>query len=181
MKRILVTGAGGSAAYNFIESLRHNPDNERFYIIGTDVSRYHIELANVDKRYIVPEVNDPYYLGKLNEIIKREEIDFLHCQPDVEVNFLSKNKDKIKTKTFLPNPKTVEICQNKMEFNKILKQNDIAVPDAYYISTKEDLEKSLEILFKTNEKVWLRAIHGAGSRAALPVKKFEHADIWIDY
>lgn len=181
MKRILVTGAGGSAAYNYIESLRHNPKKEKFFIVGTDISRYHIELSSLDRRYIVPKCESPDYLEKVNKIIELEKIDFLHCQPDQDANFFSKNKDKIKAKTFLPDPKTVDICQNKMVFNKILRDNNLVVPDAFYLESEKDLENALEILFKTNEKVWLRAIRGAGSRAALPIKKIEHAKMWIDY
>lgn len=181
MKRVLVTGAGGSAAYNFIESLRDNPGGEKFYIVGADVSRYHIELANVDKRYIIPGVSAPDYVDKLNRLIEKEKIDFVHSQPDIEVNFLSRNKEKVKAKTFLPNSTTIDLCQNKMQFNSILKNNGIAVPDAFYLESEGDLEKALKILLSDNEKVWLRAIRGAGSRAALPVKEVQHAKAWIDY
>lgn len=181
MKRILVTGAGGSAAYNFIESLRNNPKNEEFYIVGADMSKYHIELANVDKRYIIPGVNDKSYMKKLNKIIKKEKIDFIHAQPDVEVNYLSKNRHKIKTRTFLPNLNTVDICQDKMRFNEILRKNNIAVPEAYHIKDKDELRRVMDKLLKKNKKVWVRAIRGAGSRAALPVTKSSHAESWIDY
>ena len=68
-KRILVTGAGGSAAHNYIESLRHNEKKESFFIVGADMKKYHIELANVDKRYIIPEVSNKNYLAKLNQLI----------------------------------------------------------------------------------------------------------------
>ncbi|MBI2426790.1 MAG: ATP-grasp domain-containing protein [Candidatus Kerfeldbacteria bacterium] len=181
MKRILVTGAGGSACYNFIESLRDNNSGEKFYIVGTDVSRYHIELSNVDKRYIVPRVTEPRYFDVVNTIIEREKIDFLHCQPDIEVEVLSREKDRIHTRTLLPRPETVEICQDKMRFNTILRKNNLPVPEAYHITSENDLEKAMEALLRTNEKVWLRAIHGAGSRGAIPVKKLEHARMWIDY
>jgi carbamoyl-phosphate synthase large subunit len=181
MKRILVSGAGGSAAYNFIESLRNNPEKEKFYIVGADISQYHIELANVDKRYLLPKISDSNYLKKLNELINKEKIDFLHGQPDAEVLFFSKNRKKIYTKTFLPEHKTIEICQNKMELTTLLKKAKVNVPEAYHVTSKEDLKESMNTLLKTNEKVWIRAIRGAGSRAALPVKKSSHAQMWVDY
>lgn len=181
MRKILVTGAGGSASYNYIESLRHNPQKEKFYIVGTDVSKYHLELAQVDKRYLIPRIEDSKYLEKLNYIIKKEKISFLHPQPDPEVSFLSKNKNKIQTKTLLPSFKTITICQNKMLLHDLLKKNNVNVPEAYHIASIKDLKTALKHLLKKNEKVWLRAIKGAGSRAALPVKCFEHAKMWIDY
>lgn len=181
MKRILVTGAGGSAASNYIESLRHNPKKEKFYIIGVDKSRYHIELADVDKRYLMPAIDDPSYIHKLNTIIKKENIDFVHPQPDVEVLLLSKYVRNIKAKMLLPNPETIELCQNKMQLTALLKKNNLNVPEAYYLESEKDLANALKKLFKTNEKVWLRAIRGAGSRAGLPVKNIDHAKMWIDY
>jgi predicted ATP-grasp superfamily ATP-dependent carboligase len=181
MKRILVSGAGGSASYNFILSLRKNQKKEKFYLVGMDTSPYHIELSPVDKRYIVPKFSDRNYTDKINEIIKKEKIDFFHIQPDGEVYFISKNRNKINTKTFLPDHKAINLCQNKMKFNSFMKKNGISVPEAYFIDSKDALRKSLKILLKKNDKAWLRAIKGAGARAALPVTNYNQAQGWIDY
>jgi hypothetical protein len=51
MRRILVTGAGGLAAANFVHSLRLA--SEPFYVVGTDTSKFHLELAPVDERYLL--------------------------------------------------------------------------------------------------------------------------------
>lgn len=181
MKRILVTGAGGSASYNYIESLRNNPDKEKFYIVGADVSPYHIELANVDKRYILPKISDANYIDKLNSLIKKEQIDFLHIQPDSELYFISEHRNLIATKMLLPSHEMVSICQNKMELTVLLKKADVNVPEAYFIRSKKELRVAMDVLLKTNEKVWVRAIRGAGSKAALPVKKYAQAKMWIEY
>ncbi|OGG32056.1 hypothetical protein A3I51_01165 [Candidatus Gottesmanbacteria bacterium RIFCSPLOWO2_02_FULL_38_8] len=181
MKRILVTGAGGSASHNYIESLRNNHRNEKFFIIGTDVIKYHLELCHVNRSYIIPKVNNPQYLTKLNYIIKKEKIDFLHPQPDPEVIFLTKNKNKIAAKTLLPSYTTLTICQNKMLLHDLLEKNSVDVPEAYHITSHKDLRSALKTLLRKHEKVWLRAIRGAGSRAALPVKSIEHAKMWINY
>lgn len=181
MKRILVTGAGGSAASNYIQSLRHNPKKEKFYIVGVDKKKYHIELANVDKRYLLPGIDDPSYISKLNKIIATEKIDLVHPQPDVEVDFLARHTKDVKAKMLLPKPETIDLCQNKMQLTDLLKKNNLNVPEAYYLESEKDLKKALKKLLKTNEKVWLRAIRGAGSRAALPVKNVDHAKMWVDY
>jgi len=179
MKRILVTGAGGPAASNFIKSLRMAP--EKFYIVGTDINHYHLELSDVDKAYILPSVSSSNYLRLLNQIIKKEKIELIHSQPDPEVIFLSENREKINTKVFLPAKKTIRICQNKIETYNILKKNNIPVGESYLVKNVKDLRKALRNLLKNHEKVWIRAIKGAGSRAALPIKYFEHAKMWIDY
>ncbi len=180
MKRILITGAGGSAAYNFYDSLKLAFGDD-LYVVGTDVKPFHLELIEVDKKYLVPPVTDPTYIDVINRIIEDEQIDLIHPQPDVEVNFISKNRDKFNAKVFLPEYDVVEACHDKMTFNKLLADKGIAVPKAYYIATPQDLKDSLQDLLTIQPKVWLRAIRGAGSRGSLPINSFYQGDAWIDY
>ena len=179
VKRILVTGAGGSAAHNFIESLRIS--GEKFYIVGADVKKFHIEMSDVDERVIIPLVSDKNYLAKLNKLILEKQIDLVHPQPDPEVLFLSRNREKVKTLLYLPCKETVEICQEKMKLMTLLSKHGVAIPESYIVSSEKDLKTNLAKILKKNEKVWLRATTGAGSRASLPVKYFEHARSWINY
>ncbi len=179
VKKILVTGAGGSASHNFIESLRIS--GERFYIIGADVKKYHIELSDVDERVIIPMVSDKNYLKTLNRLIVDKQIDFVHAQPDPEVLLLSSARDKIKTKLFLPNRETIEICQEKMRLMELLSSHGVPIPKSYPVNSERDLKIYLGKILRNNEKAWLRATRGAGSKASLSVKYFEHARMWIDY
>lgn len=179
MTRILITGAGGSAAYNFYDALKLAFDD--LYVVGVDAHPEHLELIDVDKRYTVPLVSDPAYIDAINKIIEKEKIEFVHPQPDVEVNFLSQHKDKINAKLFLPDYDVIEACHDKMQFNKILTEKNVAVPAALHIKTPDDLKRSLKELTKTQPKIWLRAIRGAGSRASLPINSFYQGDAWIDY
>lgn len=181
MKRILVTWAGWSAAYNFIESLRNNPEGEQFYIVWTDTKKFHIELSNIDAAYQVPLTSDPKYLEIINEIIHREQIEFVHSQPEQEVLFFSENKDKLNAKIFFPDIETIKICQDKMRFNTILRDLNMPVPESYMVTDEESLRISLDKILQNNEKAWVRAIRWAGSKWALPVIEFEQAKSWIEY
>jgi len=179
MKRILITGAGGSAAYNFRDALRLSGDD--YYIVGTDIKPYHLELMDVDKKYLVPPVTDEAYLPTINQIIEKEKIDFVHPQPDVEVAYLSQHHKDVKAKIFLPDFDAVEKCHDKMEFNKILTNKGVAVPKAFHITDPQSLKEALDELLHIQPKVWLRAIRGAGSRGSLPINSFYQGDAWIDY
>ena len=179
MKRILITGAGGSAAFNFIDSLRIAPED--FYIVGVDTKPYHLELSPVDRRYVVPRCSDPSYILTLNKIIQKESIDFVHAQPDTEVMVISQNRHKIKAKTFLPEHQVLETFANKMKCNEVWKKNNVQVPEAYYITSEKDLETNMQKLLINHEKIWLRAVRGAGSKASLPVKTIAQAKSWINY
>ncbi|MGH3622291.1 MAG: hypothetical protein ACRDQ5_10940, partial [Sciscionella sp.] len=179
MVNILITGAGGSAAYNFCDALARSANEYR--IVGTDIKPYHLELLDADVRYLVPPVRDPDYLDVLNDIIAKEEIDFVHPQPDVEVDFLAEHSPKLAARTFLPDPAAVRLCQDKMAFNEQMSASGVPVPAARHIRSADDLRSGIEELSAISNRVWLRAIRGAGSRASLPVDSFYQGDAWIDY
>lgn len=179
MKRILVLGAGGSASANFIASLRMAP--EPFYIVGTDVKPYHLELSQVDQRYLLPLATSPDYIPKLNRLIEREEIGLVHPQSDVEVDTLSEHRQEVAARLFLPAQETVRLCHHKMALVEKLGQAGLPVAESYLIGSERDLEQALQALLSRHEKAWLRAVRGAGSRAALPIKSAEHGRAWINY
>ncbi len=176
MKRILVTGAGGSPAVNFTRSLREAPED--FYLVGTDASKYYLTRAEVDARYLVPTVDDPQYLDVINHIIAKEKIEFVHAQNDAEVNFLSENREKINAKTLFPDKKTVKICQDKFQSFEKWEAAGIKVPKTFIIKNKKDLEKAFKEL---GGKMWVRAISGAGGRGSLPVYDIPTAEKWLDF
>jgi len=186
MKRIIVTGAGGSAAVNFIKSLRMA--KEKIFVVGTDISKEHLELSNADKKYQFVPVSDQSYLEKLNRLIELEKVEFVHPQPDVEVIFISENREKINAITFLPDKKTIKLCQNKIECNEALLKAGVPVPESHRIKNDDDLKSAFEQLLPKNsknsdknDKLWFRAIKGAGSKASLPIREPEHAKMWMDY
>ncbi len=181
-KRILVTGAGGPAAINFIKSLRMVKEDS-FYIVGTDVNKFHIEVSPVDARYIVPKATAEDYVDKLNEIIEKEEIEMVHPQPDIEVLVIAENRNRINAITRLPKTETIRICQDKQKTAEILKRAGVPVPESIRIKSRDHVEDAFSQLVELCEQevVWVRAIKGAGSKAALPVKEVEHAIAWMDY
>jgi biotin carboxylase len=177
--RILITGAGGSAAYNFRDAISLSGRDYR--IIATDVKPYHLELFDAERKYLVAPVSDPAYLDVMNTIIEREKIDFVHPQPDVEVAFLAEHHAKLAAPTFLPPSSVVELCHDKMAFNAHMKAAGVPVPEAVHITSPDDLKQALETLLATAPRIWLRAIRGAGSKASLPINSFYQGDAWIDY
>lgn len=179
MTNILLTGAGGSAAYNFKDAVDLAGKGYRF--VATDVKPYHVELIDVAKRYLIPPVSDPGYLTAINKIIEQEGIDFVHPQPDIEVAFFAEHRDKLNAPVFLPEQSAVELCHDKMLFNKRMAEVGVAVPAAFHITSQQDLKDALAELQKIQPRVWLRAIRGAGAKASLPISSFYQGDAWIDY
>ncbi|MCW4024588.1 MAG: ATP-grasp domain-containing protein [Candidatus Bathyarchaeota archaeon] len=176
MKRILCTGAGGPAGINFVKSLQIAP--EQMHIVGTEASEYFQFMAPTKTTYKVPLAKDPSYIDTLNEIIQKENIDFLHAQPDVEVEVISENREKLNAPVYLPSKQAVLACQDKFESARVWKQKDIPVAKTILIKKEEDIDRAFEEL---GSPIWIRATHGAGGRGSTPADNRETAVSWIRY
>ena len=176
MKNILVTGAGGPAGLNFINSLLDAP--EKMNIISSDINKFHLELTPTKDKIILPEYEKNNYIEKLNEVIDNFNIDFLHSQPDGEVKIISENRNQIKTKIFLPAKNTIKICQDKDLSSNIWAKEGILKQSSLIINTKKDLDDAANIF---GYPYWLRASVGASSRGSSLIKNKETAFHWIEY
>lgn len=176
LKRVVVTGAGGPAGINFIMSLRIAP--EKIFILGTEANEYFVHLSPADKKYLVPKAKDSAYIDKLNEILRKEKADFLHAQPDVEVEVVSENREKLEANTFLPSKEAVKTCQDKLKSAEIWMKKDVPVAKTVEIQTEHDVERAFEEL---GSPLWIRARHGAGGIGSTPAYNKETALAWIKY
>ncbi len=179
IKRILVGGAGGAPALNFIRSLRKT--KEKFYIIGVTCNKYDLCKCKglVDKYFLVPPAKDePDYVGVIKQIINETKPHFIHAQNDEEVFTVSKYRDELAVNTFLPRHEIVEICQDKFKSALIWKEAGLNVPKTFLINNEHDLKEAFN---KIKGKVWVRAISGAFGKWSLPTDSFNFARHWINY
>lgn len=176
MKRVLVTGAGGPAGINFVMSLKIAP--EKIFVVGTEANSYFIHLAPTDKKYLVPNAAEPSYIAKLNEIIRKERVEFVHAQPDVEVAAISENREKLEAKVFLPSRRAVGVCQDKLESAKVWEKSNIPVAKFLELQNEKDVNKAFEEL---GSPIWIRARYGAGGRGSTLAHNKDTAFAWIKY
>jgi carbamoyl-phosphate synthase large subunit len=176
MKRLIITGAGGSAGIGFTRCIRKA--NERIFTLGTDTSERMIHFAETDKKALVPRADSKGYIDALNELISKFKIDMLHAQPDLEIKRISEDRERLNCIVFLPSKEAIRICSDKFKLQRKLMQREVPTPKAIKINSKKDLVKAFE---EFGNIVWLRAIKGAGGRGSLLVKNIEHGIAWIDY
>jgi carbamoyl-phosphate synthase large subunit len=176
MKKILVCGAGGSPAINFIRSVRLM--KEKVFLVGIDCNKYNLQRTETDIKLLVPKVSEPDYLEILNDIIREYEIEFMHIQNDKEIEFISSNREKVKTKLFLPKNETVEICLDKFKSYQAWKKAGILVPKTILVKNHNDLKKAFK---KLGPKIWLRDIKGAAGQGSYPTDDFDEAVGWINF
>lgn len=175
-KKILVEGSGGPAGIGFCRSLRtHRP---KFWILGTDTNPYYLLRSVVDKQVFLSKMSEKKSVNRLNKLIDDFKIDFIHAQPDQSVRLISKNRKKLNCNLFLPDDKTILICQNKFLTYKMWKAVGLNTPETYLISTPKDLKESFK---KLGKDVWIREIHGAAGKNSLPTNNLEVAHSWIDF
>lgn len=176
MKRVLITGSGGPAGVNFVDSLRQA--DEQIYLVGADANRFHLCWPQTDAKYEIPKANSNEFIDKINELIEKESIGMVHPQPDIEVIVLSENREKINARTFLPARQTVKICQDKFMSSAYWNRDGLQTVKTIYVKNMNDL-KEAERLF--GYPYWLRASVGFSSRGSTLVERPETAKAWIDY
>jgi len=176
MKKILVTGAGGPAGINFVMSLKIAP--EKMFIVGTEANEYFFHLVPTDKKYLVPKATEANYIDRLNEIIRKEHIEFVHVQPDIEVAIISEKRERLEANVFLPSKNAVRICQDKFESAKLWKKHNVPVARFQELRGESDIDNAFK---EFGKPIWIRARHGAGGKGSTPAYKKETALSWIKY
>jgi carbamoyl-phosphate synthase large subunit len=175
-KRVLCTGAGGPAGINFVKSLKVSP--EKLCIVGTEANEHYLHTMPTDVKFLVPKAKDPSYMDCLNDIIRKERIDFLHAQPDVEVEIISEQREKLEAPVFLPSKQAVRACQDKLASANAWKSKGIPVARTIVIRHESDVDRAFEEL---GSSIWIRATRGAGGRGSTPAGNRETAVSWINY
>jgi carbamoyl-phosphate synthase large subunit len=180
LRRILVTGAGGSPATNFVRSLRESP--ERFHLIGADCNKYYLERAETDERFLIPETGDPDYLDILCGLAAETGAELIHCQPDQEIAVVSQHRDRLLaqgTRTFLPAHTTIETLQDKYASFLAWQKAGLPVPATKMIHTPADLDSAFADL---GPVIWLRAVVSpGGGKGSLRATDPEMARAWLDF
>lgn len=176
MKRVLVTGAGGPAGINFVMSLRICP--EKMFLVGTEADPYFVHLVPTDEKFLVPRSDEADYIDKLNDIIRRERVEFVHPQPDSEVAVVSDKRDRLEAKVFLPSRKAVCTCQDKLESARLWRKSDVPVARFLELRGESDIDKAFE---EFGVPLWVRARHGAGGRGSTLADNKETAFSWTRY
>jgi carbamoyl-phosphate synthase large subunit len=127
---------------------------------------------------LIPRAKEPSFVDRLNEIIRKEKIDFLHAQPDVEVEVVSEKREKIEANVFLPSKSAVKACQDKLESAKVWKKRGVPVARIIELREERDVHKAFA---EFGSPIWIRARHGAGGRGSTPADNRETALSWINY
>ncbi len=174
MIKVLVTGAGGSPALNFVRSLREAGD---YYLIGVDANMYSLCRAETDEKHLVPVASDENYIPVMKQIIAETEPDLVHPQHSREVPVIGKHRHELGARVFLPRQTAVNVCDDKMLSYDYWQAAGITVPETMMVFTHADIDRAFSVL---GPKVWIRATSGSGGRGAITITDPHFAYYWID-
>lgn len=168
MHTIALLGAGGPAGFNFIRAL--DADGMRVRIRAYDANPLHLKLLPETASVVVePEVGGATTYEELGAA------DLVHAQPDPLVATLSARRGGVRT--FLPGPKTIELCQDKFASAVVWAKSEL-VRAPVLVTFRGDLSAAEREL---HYPLWLRARRGAGARHATYAKDRDTAGMWIHY
>jgi carbamoyl-phosphate synthase large subunit len=168
---ILISAAGSGGTNGILNSF----DGE---IIGITNNRFKLFSSKI-KAFLVPNaIDEENYINRVNEIIKKNKITLFIPNSDIEVYIVSKNLEKIKTKTFLPSFKMIDLSFDKLKLHKRLEKLKINTPKTYHMKSIKDLKKPFSELKKP---LWCRIREGAGSQHTSKVISKKDAKFFIKH
>lgn len=169
---ILSAGTRNKIVQYFKKELNGNGN-----VIATDCSNIAPAIYDADKFYITKRIDEDGYLESIIDICIKEKIDALFTLIDPEINLISENIEKFKEIGVTPivsDFNKVEMCFNKYEMYKFLKENNFKTALSYI--DKEEFYKDLNE-GKINFPVFVKPVKGSASLNINKVKSKEELEI----
>lgn len=178
---ILITGVGGPTPRSFAISLKKYSEHKNVRLIGTDINPLAIGLYRkdlFDKSYIVPRATDENYWDSINEIIKKESIDYAVILPELEVLVWADKQENggLPCSTLLPNSELSKFLVDKSKMTSVLEPYDL-VPKS--VEFTRDVKDFSHIFEKLGEQFWVRSSSGTSGLGSLLIDSVTSLQNWI--
>lgn len=160
---VLVTACGNVYMPGTAKSLKQNGEHN-IRLIGTDMNKDNTILQMFDKYYQVPRGDAPNYADVLFDICKKESVDVVIPIMSVELETLSRNKERfleIGTIISVSDEEQLKIANNKLSLFDFLKNNGFSVPKYIAVNSVEDVDYAIE---QIGNPIVFKTVKGSGSR-----------------
>ncbi len=174
--RILLTSCGSPPSQNVLQSLRESPT--KFFIVGCDASKYHLEWGELDRVYEAPMNEEARFLPWLNELCEKEQIDLIHPQADRDVALLGEHRDEIQARLSLPAQRVIADAQHKPRSAFLWFQAGLRKDKPKTLHTALDC---VEAGSRFGFPFWMRAGRGAGAQGSCKANDIEEAVLWSTF
>lgn len=172
---MLITYAGGTYGLGVARSLKAAYD--RYHVIATDADRFSLLRSEGDERHRVPRASSPAFMAEMVALVRSTRADFVWPGHDSDIRAFAGQPDSLGAATFLPPLAEIETCNNKMRSYLRWREAGVRVPDTLIVDSRDELVRAFD---EYGGEVWLRAVTGAGGRAALGTDSLRKAAAWLD-
>lgn len=170
--------AGSGASNNLIRSLQ--AADPTLAIVGCNDDRFLLKKSLADPNYLLPCGDAAAALELLRDVVESHAVRVVIPTTDGDVRWLAACRDQLPECLFLPQRRTIDLCQDKFSLTMHLQRFGVRVPDTREVTDLEHLEEIFRSLSPT-PYLWCRLREGAGSLAAIPVSTVDHARAWVSY
>ena len=118
---VLVFPCGAESALEIHIALK---DIMNMRLVGASGREDHGRMVYENYYGDFPNISEPEFIDKLNDLIEKESIDLILPTHDTVLVFMAKNADKIKTKVAVPGLRQAEICRSKKKIYDLFKDYD---------------------------------------------------------
>ena len=177
--KILITAAGGGNTENLVRSLRESSIGKNLTFVGTNISKFELAKSICEKNYLNPGFKSSKFINSLEEIIKKEKIDFVILNHENEIEVVTNTSSIINDISFLPSADCTKICINKFKLNKKLSDVNLNVPRSFKIKSLDEVKAALK--YAKTIPVWVRVNEGSSSVGAAPMYNEDEVKFWIKY
>jgi hypothetical protein len=177
-RRLLITNAGSGPTTSLVRSLRAgDPSLE---LVGSHWDRFVLRSAELDARYLTPHVDEPLYIEALARAVRDSEAGALIPNADPEVAVVSRHRDLLPCRVWLPGDAVVVLCQDKHDLAHHLCRHGVPAAKTIALTSLDDVEPAWDRLGGPT-RAWCRIRQGTGSRGATSVRDVKQARSWIEY
>jgi predicted ATP-grasp superfamily ATP-dependent carboligase len=178
---ILITGVGGPTPLGIAKSLKLTEEGKTFRLIGVDGSFLAPGLYNkslFDNTYIIPHSSSDSYWDVIEDIVKKEAIDFAFIVPETEVLVWSKKQKEgnLPCASLIPDYDVATALYDKYKTFSLLQSTGM-VPDTLEVSL-DGLDDSIGNAL--GYPYWIRGGSGAGAIGAMKIGNLKELQNWID-
>jgi carbamoyl-phosphate synthase large subunit len=179
LTRILLTAAGGGVSENLLKAIRAS--TVATCVVGVSCDRFSLARSSTERAYLVPRADAGLeYVQAVRRIVERERIDLIIPGHDAEVSPLSRHRNDLGARLFLPRHETIEQLQDKLRLNQGLSALGAPVARTHPYTDTEAVDRLLEEA-GPGGLVWCRLRRSSASRGSLPVNSRAQLDAWVDY
>jgi carbamoyl-phosphate synthase large subunit len=151
----------------------------KIFQLGANANHHDIKLAETDEFEILPRADSKLYLDRLNDVIEKHRIDFVHAQSDEEVAALSRKRSKVKAKVMLPSVKAIDRCQDKGRSAILFQERGVPCPVSEILYSTSTARDAIASYVERFGKAWIRLRYGAGGSGAICTDDPDFALAWI--